>query len=138
MTARPDPAPRLPDATEAPLPAAEEARLRAVGEHLRQHVATTPVPDAAAAWQRLRPRLARPDPRRHTAWWWAPPVLAAAAAAWLLLVRPAVVPPTPTALGNIARADFVQVADDATAVVFVDDESGWLIVWASSPTNGAS
>ena len=141
MTARPDPAPPPPDATAPPLSAAEEARLRVVGEHLRQHVATTPVPEAAAAWQRLRPRLSpsRPVSRRRAAWWWGGPILATAAAAWLLLLRPALSPPAPaTALGDVARADYVQVADDATALVYVDDESGWLIVWASTPVNGAS
>jgi hypothetical protein len=32
----------------------------------------------------------------------------------------------------VARADFVEVGGDAAATVFVDEKSGWLVVWAAA------
>jgi anti-sigma factor RsiW len=95
------------------------------------------VPDADDAWRTLEARLARPAPRRRVApvAWFALPLAAAAAVAVAFLgLRPIPtgVPADPEA-GVYARADFVELADaSATPVVFVDKESGWLVVWAEA------
>ena len=36
----------------------------------------------------------------------------------------------------VARAEFVEVSGDASSVVYVDDKSGWLVVWASAEPGG--
>jgi hypothetical protein len=68
--------------------------------------------------------------------------LAAAAALALVFWAP---DDAPTATGEDATfaeaapayAEFVEASDNAAStVVYVDQESGWLIVWASAPTRG--
>ena len=34
------------------------------------------------------------------------------------------------------RAEFVEVPGDASSVVYVDDQSGWLVVWAAAEPGG--
>jgi hypothetical protein len=67
--------------------------------------------------------------------WLTLPLGGAAAAAIAVFVSlppekpqpPVAVSPTPT-----ARAEFVEApGNNASTMVFVDDKSGWLIVWAS-------
>jgi len=90
-------------------------------------------PDPAASWRELRPHLAvAPRRRRRLApvFWLAAPLAAAAAAVVLFVQRPA---PTATDLAFIsARADFVEAGNPgASTVVYVDNDSGWLVVWAA-------
>ena len=112
----------------------------------RKETAEAPVPDVEREWHAVRRRirggadagttttLARP--RRNFLPWLAVPIGAAAALALALYVgsENGATPPT-TAPGaprtHIARADSVEVPGNASTMVYVDDKSGWLIVWAS-------
>lgn len=111
----------------------------------RAGVSHTPVPDAEREWHAVRRRIrggaetgaVRPArSRRNLLTWLAVPLGAAAAVALALFVAPQSSPPVQSAVppAQVARANSVDVASDkATTVVFVDDKSGWLFVWASDP-----
>lgn len=127
------------DAHVAACPACQRQRT-AVGEAMeavRAEWASAPLPDRDEAWQDLRVRLhppaARKTRRRGAPLLWLGAPLAAAIA--LLLFRP--VPPPVTAVvaetPTTASADYVELSDArATPMVYVDDDSGWLVVWAVS------
>lgn len=95
------------------------------------------VPDEERAWQDIRRELRAAGPTTTRAWWnlgrWALPLGAAAALAAVAVIGPSWTddegPPT------VARAEFVEVSGDASSVVYVDDKSGWLVVWASAEPN---
>lgn len=89
-----------------------------------------------------------PAHRRVSAWWvTAGAVPFAAAAVWLAMLalepgkpapsaRPASVvalAPSESTASLPARADYLETPADASPVVFLDQESGWLIVWAEAP-----
>lgn len=89
-------------------------------------------PDAAAAWRELRPRLTgRPRRTRRLApLLWLSVPLAAAAALALLVHQPAATPAGATVA--VAHADYVEAGNpSASTVVYVDNDSGWLVVWAA-------
>ena len=103
----------------------------------------TAVPDAEREWYAVRRRIrggaetgaARPArPRRSLLMWIAIPLGAAAALALSLSValqKPATTPAV-RVTWHVASADSVEVpGSNASTMVFVDDKSGWLIVWAS-------
>lgn len=127
------------------------ARLTAALEDYHHALHTVAVPDADEAWHELQTRIHAPAGRRR-----APvirfvaPVIALAAAAALAVAlfvkRPAETAPPPAPEiaeirapaiplhdpSFIAGADFVEAGDpDASVMVFVDQESGWLVVWAA-------
>jgi hypothetical protein len=105
----------------------------------RATTARVRVPDERLEWQRLRRRLngdtARETrPARGVFTVWRSAMLAAAAVIALgLFVAPAWFRPAPVAVASsTATTDFVEVGGDASsAMVFVDDKSGWLVVWAA-------
>ncbi|MCM2275530.1 MAG: zf-HC2 domain-containing protein [Candidatus Didemnitutus sp.] len=129
-----------------------QADLNASLAALRAEIAGVTLPDVDAEWRQLQGRLreARPTParRRRSAplLWFATPLAAAAAIALaFVLARPfPVTEPSgvaiePSPLANLAHADYVEVAlGEATPIVYVDQESGWLVVWAdmSDTTHG--
>lgn len=106
-----------------------------------------PLPDIEREWHAVR-RVIRGGipagtvatldrPRRRLLPWVAVPVMAAAAAAITFYMgsnveRPEEIeaPARPTA-PQVARADSIEVPGKATTTVYVDDKSGWLVVWAS-------
>ena len=101
------------------------------------------VPSASEEWMTLHERIH--NERRHSKenrraarpWLrWGIPALslgtAAAVACILYLRAPA---PTHFPRATIARAEYVQSENAESTLVYVDQESGWLIVWASSPGN---
>ncbi len=108
-------------------------------------------PDADEAWQDLQSRLHQPARKRPLApiIWFGASLAAAAAIAFAFFVTR---PTAPAPLGDlaitpplydssmIAGADFVEAGDpNASTLVFVDKESGWLVVWATdgdTKTNG--
>ena len=115
-------------------------------------LAAVPAPDADEAWRELQNRLNGTDRREKKrplapVIWFSASLAAAAAFAFAFLVtRPttppvaeppllAIAPPPPPPLHDpsfIAGADYVEAGDpDASIVVFVDKESGWLVVWAT-------
>lgn len=94
-------------------------------------------PDAERAWQDIHRaiRVTRPAEPRGALGRWILPLGAAAAAVMALMVFTSQWKGRSTSQSGIARvdaarADFVEVPDDASSVVYVDGESGWLVVWA--------
>ena len=116
-------------------------------------------PDAGQAWRELQARL-RPADRREkkrrlapVIWFGAPLAAAAAFAFAFFVTRPTPPPATEAELlvampapppplhdpSFIAGADYVEAGDpDASIVVFVDKESGWLVVWAADSDTATS
>jgi len=105
------------------------------------------VPDERMEWQRIRRRLhgepnraAQPAQGIFTLWRSATLLAAAAAVALGLFVAPAWFRGPPLAAASastVAATDYVEVGGDASATVFVDDKSGWLVVWAADATEKA-
>lgn len=122
----------------------QRAALAAARQVLLRPVPADRVPDAALAWRELRPQLrgdrtataADGTPRRPFRWWslTAPLATAAVFAFALITTRPDTTPSSTQAVPEVARADYVQAAPDASTLVYVDQSSGWLIVWASEPS----
>lgn len=105
----------------------------------RADVARAVVPDAEKEWHAVRRRIRggaetgqRPARSRWTFFTWvALPLGAAAAAAVALFVAPQFQSGT-LSPAAIAHVDSVEApGNNASTLVFVDDKSGWLIVWAS-------
>jgi predicted anti-sigma-YlaC factor YlaD len=106
----------------------------------RSDVAQIEVPDAEREWHAVRRRIRGGDARPSRSRWdlgaWIGLPLATAAAVALVMVSPA---PRETGLdipvGEVARAENIEApGNNAATMVFVDDKSGWLIVWASDAT----
>lgn len=107
-------------------------------------VSSVATPDADEAWRALQSRLHQPARKRPLApvIWFGTPLAAAAAVAFAFIVSR---PPTPAPAAGlaltppplydpsvIAGADFVEAGDpNASTMVYVDKESGWLVVWAT-------
>lgn len=131
----------------AACPACRQARA-IYGEavtFLKTDAANVAVPDADKEWRTIRAQLhgegAKPA-RRHPlapVIWFSAPFAAAAALAFAFFVTRSPVPPTTSlpppapATTEIARADFVEAGDaNASTMVYVDKDSGWLVVWATN------
>jgi len=109
-------------------------------ETVRADMANVRVPDVETEWRAVQAKIGAPDTmskKRRLApviWMTAPLAAAAAVALAFLVTRP--VAPQSESTGLVSaqvQADFVDVADpNATAVVYTDEESGWLVVWAVS------
>ncbi len=92
-------------------------------------------PDAGREWESLRCRIrgglvannvnsgAR---QRRVVGWFAVPLGVAAAVAFALFVFP---PASSSTAKNMARATSVEVSAADGSVVFVDDTSGWVVIW---------
>ncbi|HEX2852145.1 MAG TPA: zf-HC2 domain-containing protein [Opitutaceae bacterium] len=129
------------DAHLAQCAGCRQARAAVAGavESWKQSSAAIAVPDAERAWQDIRREIRTSQPEKSGSAWglprWALPLGAAAALALAAVVssnRNSSEPgPTRTiARAQSARADFVEVPTDASSMVYVDGESGWLVVWA--------
>ncbi|MSU48325.1 MAG: zf-HC2 domain-containing protein [Opitutus sp.] len=111
--------------------------------HWRTAAEKIAVPDADREWHTVRRRIrggaeapakSPARPRQNLLLWLSLPLGAAAAVALGLFVSP-----RSSELGanghrstQTARADAVEVpGNNASTMVFVDDKSGWLFVWAS-------
>ena len=119
------------------------ADLAATFAMWRTDAAKTPVPDPDREWYAVRRRMrggvdsgaeVTVAPRRNLMRWIAIPVAAAAALALSLSV--VLQKPAPDGVRGparpVARLDSIELPDNkASTMVFVDDQSGWLIVWAS-------
>lgn len=115
--------------------------------YLKADAANVPVPDVEAEWQTLQAKL-NPEPLHDTAargadtkkrrlapviWFGAP--LAAAAAVAIAFLSSA--PNASDAPMQVAQASYVEAGDTtASTMVYVDKESGWLVVWASGDSSG--
>lgn len=115
------------------------AALTEAALFLKTDAANVPVPDADQAWRELRPQLAgekaRPAKKRPLApvIWFGSTLAAAAALTFAFLSRQP--QPMPTVILDndvVAEAEFVEAGDiNASMMVYVDTESGWLVVWAT-------
>ena len=108
----------------------------------RARAGNVTVPDAEREWHAVRRQIrggAETTATTRPRWsfsWFAVPLGAAAAVALALYVSP----PRPDAadsldavLTHVASAESIDVpANNASTMVFVDDKSGWLVVWASA------
>jgi anti-sigma factor RsiW len=112
------------------------AALRGVGEQLKTAAERVAVPDEERAWHDIRRELRATQPARS--WWqlgrWALPLGAAAALAAVAVIGPSWTDEEGPQF--VARAEFVEVSGDASSMVYVDDKSGWLVVWASAEPGG--
>ena len=115
-----------------------QARLAEAHEGLKAAAAQVAVPDEGRAWQDIHREIRAARPTAPRAWWnlgrWALPLGAAAALAAVALIAPSWT--EDEARPTVARAEFVEVAGNASSVVYVDDKSGWLVVWASAEPGG--
>lgn len=113
----------------------------------RNDATAVQVPDAEREWHAVRRRIrseSAPTARRPLFTWLVLPlgVAAAAAVAFTLFVPstvPTVVPAPIADATQVARVDAVEApGNNASTMVFVDEKSGWLIVWASdaAPKSG--
>ncbi|MDI1250560.1 MAG: zf-HC2 domain-containing protein [Lacunisphaera sp.] len=110
---------------------------------LKTDAANVAVPDADLAWRELRAQLQlpgekdRPAKKRRLApvIWFGSTLAAAAALTFVFLSRQP--RPMPTVILDndvVAEAEFVEAGDiNASMMVYVDKESGWLVVWATDP-----
>ena len=117
-------------------------RIRAALDAWRSTTANTPLPDVSREWQAVRRRrlsttdtdaiASRPQRSPFLAWL-AIPVAAAAAIAIAMFIIPQGPPASPADGARDALARAQPAVDSATAptVVFVDEKSGWLVVWAT-------
>lgn len=106
---------------------------------LRAEVAGVVVPDIDTEWTNIRSRLGsvgkteRKRPLAPVIWLGAPVAAAAALALAFFVGRPGSSEATPaSATTDLASAEFVEAGNtDASTMVYVDKESGWLVVWAT-------
>lgn len=130
-------------AAECPDCRRQRALLSAAAASLRQTAAAVSVPSAREEWLTLRDRLRaergdRPATGKTAArpWlYWGVRTAALGAAAAIACIAYLRQPlPAPAPAGSaLARAEFVRADNAASTLVYVDQESGWLIVWADSP-----
>jgi len=126
-------------------------RLTAALNSLKADANAITAPDADEAWRDLQAKLreterktSRKRPLAPVIWFSAPLAAAAAIAVVFFTTRPATstpsgeLPITPPLYdpSTIAGADFVEAGDpNASTMVYVDKESGWLVVWATDGDN---
>jgi hypothetical protein len=134
------------------------ADLAAAAAGWRAQVANVTPPDADAEWRKVQAMLHNPSaqPKRKLApiIWLSAPLAAAAAIAIAFFVDPAPRAPSPAvartvaavstppppppppvaeiAAADAAHADYVEAGNaNASTMVYVDKDSGWLVVWAA-------
>lgn len=133
------------------------ARLREATAAFQADVASVKVPDADAEWHTLRAQLhgkeAKPAKTRPLApvIWFGSSLAAAAALAFVFFgasprpVQPVAAPQQVAAASQVAsappvaQAEYVEAGDSAAStMVYVDKDSGWLVVWAANTAQKSS
>lgn len=104
---------------------------------VRSDTANVPTPDVEAEWRAVQAKINAPASSQRTRRraapiiWLSAPLAAAAAIALAFLATRSI---PGSSRDAVAQADFVEVADPAaTPIVYADQESGWLVVWAENP-----
>lgn len=127
--------------TQCPSCRAEQITLSAALSDWRESTKAAAVPNVDRAWLDIRRahRQSTPAASRTPAGLlrWVLPVSGVAALAvvgGLILPRSSssTVQAVQVEQRQIARADFVEVPSNASSLVYVDDQSGWLVVWSVS------
>ena len=127
----------------ADCPACQQLRIRLASAMIafRDDAIKVATPDIEEEWQKVRAQLsnnakkpAKPRPLAPVIWF-GTTLAAAAALAFAYLGHqsqtPTAAEPTSSAI-EIAQADYVEGGDaSASTMVYVDKESGWLVVWAT-------
>jgi anti-sigma factor RsiW len=117
------------------------ARLNEAMTAFQTEAANVAVPDIEEEWLRIRSTLngksVKPVKKRPLApvIWFGAPLAAAAALAFAFFGPQQQTKPVGDSLPistEIAQAEYVEAGDaDASTLVYVDKESGWLVVWAT-------
>lgn len=116
-----------------------QARVHAALSAYRADAMRVTVPDPGEEWLRLRARLGKGQtaPKRALApVVWLGSALAAAAAIVFAFLSPKPQPVAPVVYSPdnevVAEAEFVEAGNiNASTMVYLDKESGWLVVWAT-------
>ncbi|HRE81024.1 MAG TPA: zf-HC2 domain-containing protein [Opitutaceae bacterium] len=126
----------------------QRALLAAIPASLQTVTQAVSTPNPQQEWMRLRSQLPKQSregksQRRKTPFWlqWSFPIGAAATAVVVALVthlRYSDRVSTERLAATVARADYVQAENADSTLVYVDQESGWLIVWADSSSKDKS
>jgi len=115
------------------------ATLTEAALFLKTDAANVAVPDAGEQWRELRAQLhggAARTTKRHPlapVIWFGTPLAAAAAAIALVFFNssPAPVAPTIAEIATPVTASIGPDDSDTATLVYVDKDSGWLVVWAA-------
>ncbi|HTL69212.1 MAG TPA: zf-HC2 domain-containing protein [Lacunisphaera sp.] len=118
-----------------------QAQVGAALAAYRADAARVTVPDPGEEWLRLRTRLGQGPTarkRRLAPVVWLSSALAAAAAIAFAFLSPKPQPGAPVVYSPdnevVAEAEFVEAGNiNASTMVYLDKESGWLVVWATDP-----
>ena len=112
----------------------------------KSDTAAVVVPDAQDEWLKLRANLSSPSFKRSSKrslapviWFGAPLAAAAAVALAFFNASPSEKPlgALTSAPSEVAQAEYVEAGNtDASTIVYVDKDSGWLVVWASDGDSG--
>ena len=117
-----------------------QVMLSAAAADLKAAAAQVKVPDEERAWQDIHRAIRAGRPTATRSWWapvrWALPIGAAAALAAVVAFVPIGGDDEAAPAAAVARAEFVEVPNNSSSVVYVDDQSGWLVVWAASEATG--
>jgi hypothetical protein len=116
-----------------------QATLTTALDHWRLDSHRTTVPDAQREWHAVRRKIRGAEsgteraPRRFLPWLTVSlGVMAAVATALVVITQTPSQRTNVVAATRVARADSVEVpGNNASTMVFVDEKSGWLFVWAS-------
>ena len=126
----------------ADCPACQQRRVRLASAMIafRDDAVSVQMPDIEQEWQRVRAQLSRdatrPAKQRPLApvIWFGTTLAVAAALAFAYFGHQSKIPTAEPILpvNEIAQAEYVEGGDaSASTMVYVDKESGWLVVWAT-------
>ncbi|MBE36899.1 MAG: hypothetical protein CMI16_15320 [Opitutaceae bacterium] len=115
--------------------------LNSLSELLQHDAKSVSVPDADQMWRDISARLNTAEKQQSKSRtiapiiWLTAPLAAAAALAFTFIPHQSDETAPAIAGNNIVQVDYVEIEDpDSTAMVYVDKESGWLVVWADDPS----
>lgn len=118
------------------------ARVSQAMSAFQADAASIVIPDIEEEWRTLRAQLhgasAKPVKKRPLApvIWFSASLAAAAALTLAYLGLQPTNLPTVTPIMETAGADYVEAGDaSASTMVYVDKDSGWLVVWATDDAN---
>ncbi len=112
--------------------------LAAISPLIKEEIAAVPVPAADEEWQQLHRRLSqtRKPTKAARIVWLTAPLAAAAALIFAFIPSRTTTEESALTVAQTSQVDYVEIANpEATAMVYVDRESGWLVVWADD-SNG--
>lgn len=114
----------------------QRAHLKMLPARMRDATEAFSSPDIEQEWREVRRRIQSSNPAGEASFaWrrsltWGLPIAAAAVLTLAAVYRP--LPDPGTSVPITARAEFVQSEGSGSTLVYVDQESGWLIVWADA------